>query len=131
MRSLLLITPVALLAAGAVAAQTPEATTDQIKKDGDPTVVGTTTNPVEGPDTPAEASTTTPDSPAASTMPGTAPMTATPSATGTPTRLYGTTGAGVTTRVTANAPVADTPENRARYGQPLSRAGKRTAPAGN
>ena len=31
----------------------------------------------------------------------------------------------------ANAPVADTPANRAKYGQPLSHAGKRTAPAGN
>jgi hypothetical protein len=40
------------------------------------------------------------------------------------------TGA-VTTRVVTNGPVPDTRENRARYGQPLSRAGKRTAPAGN
>lgn len=30
-----------------------------------------------------------------------------------------------------NGPVADTPENRARYGQPDSRAGKMTAPRGN
>ena len=30
-----------------------------------------------------------------------------------------------------NGPVADTPENRARYGQPLSNAGRRTAPRGN
>ena len=37
----------------------------------------------------------------------------------------------VTTRVVTNGPVPDTAENRARYGQPLSRAGKRTAPAGN
>jgi hypothetical protein len=28
-------------------------------------------------------------------------------------------------------PVPDTPENRAKYGQPLSRAGRRTAPMGN
>jgi len=30
-----------------------------------------------------------------------------------------------------NAPVPDTPENRARYGQPLSNAGEHTPPAGN
>ena len=30
-----------------------------------------------------------------------------------------------------NGPVADTPENRARYGGPMSNAGKRTAPRGN
>ena len=35
-----------------------------------------------------------------------------------------------TTTVT-NGPVADTPENRARYGAPMSRAGKRTSPRGN
>jgi hypothetical protein len=31
----------------------------------------------------------------------------------------------------ASAPVPDTPENRAKYGGPMSRAGKRTAPKGN
>ena len=33
--------------------------------------------------------------------------------------------------VVSNGPVADTPENRAKYGGPMSRTGKRTAPAGN
>lgn len=33
--------------------------------------------------------------------------------------------------VVSNAPVADTPANRARYGGPMSRTGKRTPPAGN
>ena len=37
----------------------------------------------------------------------------------------------VTTQVIASAPVPDTPANRARYGQPLSHAGKMTAPRGN
>lgn len=37
----------------------------------------------------------------------------------------------VTTTLTTNGPVPDTAENRARYGQPLSRAGKATTPAGN
>lgn len=41
------------------------------------------------------------------------------------------TGATMTTRLVTNGPVPDTPENRARYGQPLSRAGKATTPAGN
>ena len=33
--------------------------------------------------------------------------------------------------VVSNPPVADTPENRAKYGKPDSNAGKRTAPKGN
>lgn len=33
--------------------------------------------------------------------------------------------------VVSNPPVADTPENRAKYGKPQSNAGKRTAPKGN
>jgi UrcA family protein len=39
--------------------------------------------------------------------------------------------ASVTTRLVTNGPVPDTPENRARFGEPMSRAGKMTAPAGN
>ena len=41
------------------------------------------------------------------------------------------TAPSVTTQVIASAPVPDTPANRARFGQPLSRAGKMTAPRGN
>ena len=37
----------------------------------------------------------------------------------------------VSVSTVTNGPVADTPENRAKYGQPMSRAGKRTAPKGN
>ena len=33
--------------------------------------------------------------------------------------------------VVSNGPVADTPENRAKYGKPMSNAGKRSAPKGN
>lgn len=36
-----------------------------------------------------------------------------------------------TTRTVTNGPVPDTPANRARYGQPMSHAGKATTPAGN
>jgi hypothetical protein len=38
----------------------------------------------------------------------------------------GSTMAGGTTQVTAMQPIPDTPENRARYGQPESASGKRT-----
>ncbi|WP_334162756.1 hypothetical protein [Phenylobacterium sp.] len=41
------------------------------------------------------------------------------------------TGASVTTTLVTNGPVPDTPENRAKYGQPMSRAGKMTAARGN
>jgi hypothetical protein len=33
--------------------------------------------------------------------------------------------------IVASPPVPDTVANREKYGQPLSRAGRRTAPAGN
>lgn len=36
-----------------------------------------------------------------------------------------------TTRTVTNGPVPDTPANRARFGQPMSHAGKQTTPAGN
>lgn len=39
--------------------------------------------------------------------------------------------ATMTTTMVTNGPVPDTAENRAKYGQPLSRAGKRTAARGN
>ena len=39
--------------------------------------------------------------------------------------------ATVTTTTVTNGPVPDTPENRARFGQPMSRAGKATAARGN
>lgn len=39
--------------------------------------------------------------------------------------------ASVTTTTVTNGPVADTPENRAKYGQPMSNAGKRTTARGN
>jgi len=35
------------------------------------------------------------------------------------------------TELVASAPVPDTRENRAKFGSPMSNAGKRTAPAGN
>jgi hypothetical protein len=55
--------------------------------------------------------------------------TAAPAAT-SPTASSDASAVVSTTSVT-NGPVADTPENRAKYGQPMSRAGKRTAAKGN
>ena len=40
-------------------------------------------------------------------------------------------GATLINNVVTNGPVPDTRANRARYGRPLSNAGKRTAPVGN
>lgn len=37
----------------------------------------------------------------------------------------------MTLEVVASTPVADTPANRAKYGGPMSNAGRRTAPRGN
>jgi hypothetical protein len=34
-------------------------------------------------------------------------------------------------RMVTNGPIPDTPANRAKYGAPMSHAGKKTAPAGN
>jgi len=50
-----------------------------------------------------------------------------PAATGSATD----SSANVGVTVVASQPVPDTPENRARYGQPMSHAGKHTAARGN
>ncbi|WP_334162757.1 hypothetical protein [Phenylobacterium sp.] len=57
--------------------------------------------------------------------------TADAAASATTTAADASTSASVTTSMTTNGPVPDTAENRAKYGQPLSRAGKRTAARGN
>ncbi|MGZ3378219.1 MAG: hypothetical protein ACXU8S_16620 [Phenylobacterium sp.] len=78
--------------------------------------------PATAPATPAPAAT-------ASTY-----ATAAPTGTATSTSVTATdpaTGASVTNTLTTNGPVPDTPENRAKYGQPMSHAGKHTAPKGN
>jgi len=48
----------------------------------------------------------------------------------TPPELASKLKAGDPT-VISNQPIADTPENRARYGQPMSNAGRHTAPVGD
>ena len=49
----------------------------------------------------------------------------------TPAATSTSADASFTTMTVTNGPVPDTAENRAKYGQPLSRAGKRTAARGN
>ena len=44
---------------------------------------------------------------------------------------YEAGNANLTNTMVTNGPVADTPENRAKYGQPMQQAGKRTAAKGN
>lgn len=51
----------------------------------------------------------------------------TPSATGSAADVSTTTNV----RVVTNGPIPDTPENRARFGKPLSNAGRNSKPAGN
>jgi hypothetical protein len=64
------------------------------------------------------------------------PTAAAPDAVGNPTAIPEQTqvpasGAAVVASTMTNGPVPDTPANRARYGGPMSHAGKRTAPTGN
>jgi hypothetical protein len=51
--------------------------------------------------------------------------------TATTSAVAAGSNASVTVSLTTNGPVPDTAENRAKYGQPLSHAGKRTAAKGN
>lgn len=60
-----------------------------------------------------------------------ADTTASAETTTTPAAGSYAQSASVTTSTVTNGPVPDTAENRAKYGQPMSRAGKRTAARGN
>ncbi|MDB5455321.1 MAG: hypothetical protein JWP92_906 [Caulobacter sp.] len=81
--------------------------------------------------TPAASDQMTPATPPADSMaaPTAATGTAVPTSSMSPDQ-QATLKAGDANVVT-NGPIADTPENRAKYGAPMSRAGKRTAPKGN
>lgn len=59
------------------------------------------------------------------------PMPAPPPAPEAPAASAYGSPASVTVSTVTNGPVPDTAENRAKYGGPMSRAGKRTQPAGN
>jgi hypothetical protein len=67
------------------------------------------------------------DVPADATVSATTTTEAPPAATDTAVN----TSATFTNMTVTNGPVPDTRENRAKYGQPLSRAGKMTAARGN
>ncbi len=74
-----------------------------------------------------------------SDQPQTAPMPAdagaAPPSAAMPATQAGTPAAATTdatgAQVVSNGPVPDTPANRAKYGRPMSRAGRHTQPAGN
>jgi hypothetical protein len=52
-------------------------------------------------------------------------------AAGAPTERTPAASVSGGTEVISNGPVPDTPENRAKYGKPMSNAGRMTKPAGN
>ena len=52
-------------------------------------------------------------------------------ATETGTMASATTSASAETEMVTNGPIPDTEENRAKYGEPDSRAGKASTPSGN
>lgn len=60
-----------------------------------------------------------------------APAASTDVTAGAPSASTYAQGASFTATTLTNGPVPDTPENRRKYGQPMSHAGKRTAAAGN
>ena len=77
--------------------------------------------------TPADAPPATEAAPPAETA-----AAATPSTDVTaPAATSAAGNVSVTTMTVTNGPIPDTAENRAKYGQPLSRAGKQTAARGN
>ena len=109
----------AALLAGAAHAQTATSSTTVDANGVQTTTTVDTTTGVTSTTTydPATGMTTTLPATSATTM-------------GVPASMTGAPGT-VSTQVVTNGPVPDTPENRARYGQPLSRAGRATTPAGN
>lgn len=94
--------------------------------------VTTVTPPADGtvPATDAAATTTAPTTTTDTASTATTDTTTTTATTATSATSAGT-AASFTTQMVTNGPVPDTAENRAKYGQPLSRAGKRTAARGN
>jgi hypothetical protein len=126
MKTLLAATAtIALMGGGAALAQQPAPTPGSAtgdwngahapsdKKQYETTTTVTTTTPAPLAETTTTTETTTIDSTTATS----ATTSASP--------------ASFTTTMVTNGPVPDTAENRAKYGQPMSRAGKRTAARGN
>jgi hypothetical protein len=88
-----------------------------------------TTAAAEAP--PADASTTASDPNAAVNPPAAAPAPASTDAAVASDASTTTPAASFTSMTVTNGPVPDTAENRSKYGDPMSRAGKRTAARGN
>jgi hypothetical protein len=63
--------------------------------------------------------------------PAPAPDATVAPAAGAPTERPPAASVSGGTEVISNGPVPDTPENRAKYGKPMSNAGRMTKPAGN
>jgi hypothetical protein len=110
LKHLLTATAALALMAGAAHAQTAPASPPAATPDASPK--------------PMDSATTTSAAPAPMTEPAAAPAATTPAASSNASAV-------VSVATVTNGPVADTPENRAKYGQPMSRAGKRTTPKGN
>jgi hypothetical protein len=114
----------AVMAASAAHAQTTTTETT-VEPDGTTITQSTTTStPVPNPDGSVGVEATT------SVEMSTDATTAGVPASSLTTNYMGAPGT-VTTRTVTNGPVPDTAENRAKYGQPMSNAGKRSAAAGN
>jgi hypothetical protein len=108
----------ALLSTAAFAQDAPSAQPEQ--KSGD-NIVNPAATPMPAEPAPAPAV----SAPSAAAMGADASVTA--SAVDAPAPVAGT----VTVSTVTNGPVPDTAENRAKYGAPMSRAGKLTRAAGN
>ncbi|HEX6866921.1 MAG TPA: hypothetical protein VF122_06795 [Caulobacteraceae bacterium] len=106
----------AVLAAGSAAYAQSTDTTVTVDEQGNTT----TTTTIDTPGAVDPTVTTSANSAVSVGLPASSMVTTTAGEPGT-----------VTMRTVTNGPVPDTAENRAKYGQPLSRAGKRTAAAGN
>ena len=97
------------------------------------------TNLPNGEVTGAQSQPAAPEATVSSTVTTEAPAPATDTTTSSTTSTSSTATAATTagapasftTAMVTNGPVPDTAENRAKYGQPMSRAGKRTAAKGN
>ena len=106
----------ALLMAGAASAQLNGATGSNFSQNNVDTAVN--------PPLPVDANAPTATAPAPSADVSVAPAAGAPAETVPAASVGGTD-------VVSNGPVADTPENRAKYGKPMSNAGRMTKPAGN
>lgn len=108
-------TAAAALIGGAALAQTPPADSPPADRPPADAVTPTQTSPSQAEPTPADQT---------AGAPASTDVTA-------PSAGANAQAASFTSMTVTNGPVPDTPENRAKYGQPMSHAGKRTPARGN